>query len=351
MDAWRRNGACGACVHFQTDFGEPPTMYGHCKMYTRSGSRSSGDSTCHEFRPLEGFEEKIVLNPRTVVPESSRHRAGPVVRVTEQEVLSGATIRRRRDGEETEVGERATETTRAAVAAAFDEPSGALDPEAMEEALLDVVEAQLAIRDTSLAKDFAGAVLVLKPADSELKPHEVEVDVFFHKVVMVRDRIRVFEQKINAHDALTDLEKVEMQAHVTRVYGALTSFNTLFERVASGWRARRSTRRALEELLRRFAPRQPIELAPKWVGGVVTVRPGPGSDPDEAPLEFSLELIFDRICRLKLRFEKLEHAMRAQPKLGADDKAALADYIAKCYGTLTTFNVLFRHPEDKFSSK
>jgi hypothetical protein len=61
VDEWRRNGTCGACQHLQTDFGEHPTMYGHCKMYPRSGSRSSSDATCHEFKPLEGFAERIVL--------------------------------------------------------------------------------------------------------------------------------------------------------------------------------------------------------------------------------------------------------------------------------------------------
>ncbi|MEA1785278.1 hypothetical protein U1E44_04175 [Arenibacter sp. GZD96] len=82
---------------------------------------------------------------------------------------------------------------------------------------------------TPIADKWKGGSLVLKPGNANLTDKEIPIDTFFHKIVMVRDRIRVMEQKINSSSALDDQDKIELQQYITRIYGSLTTFNVLFK--------------------------------------------------------------------------------------------------------------------------
>ena len=95
------------------------------------------------------------------------------------------------------------------------------------EELVSLLQEALGVADVPLASRWAGGKLMITPG-REGQSKELSVDVLFHKVVMIRDRLRALEQKVNAHPKLTDAEKVELQQYVTRSYGSLTSFNFLF---------------------------------------------------------------------------------------------------------------------------
>lgn len=80
----------------------------------------------------------------------------------------------------------------------------------------------------SIADKWKGGKLILKPGDTDLQGKELPIDTFFHKITMVRDRLRVMEQKINSSN-LDEQEKIDLQQYITRSYGSLTSFNVLFK--------------------------------------------------------------------------------------------------------------------------
>lgn len=81
----------------------------------------------------------------------------------------------------------------------------------------------------SISDKWKNGTLILQPQNKELQAKEIPIETFFHKIVMVRDRLRVMEQKINASENLGETEKIDIQQYITRIYGSLTTFNVLFK--------------------------------------------------------------------------------------------------------------------------
>ncbi len=168
---------------------------GSCRLQPHRGLFPPTAPLCNAFSPRGEVTARAPEPPQRHRP---RLNVGPQVR------------RARPDSELEEVIDLEGETmTRAELMELFLEASG--------------------LAEVPLAGKWEGGTVRLIPADPSLQAKDVPIDALFHKVVMVRDRLRVLEQKVNGHPKLTDTEKVELQQYVTRCYGSLTTFNVLFK--------------------------------------------------------------------------------------------------------------------------
>ena len=88
---------------------------------------------------------------------------------------------------------------------------------------------ELGVRDVPIGERWQGGEVVIKPGKEGTQDKSIPIDVFFKKIVMVRDKLRVLEQKVNGNKKLSNDEKVQLQQYITACYGTLTTFNVLFK--------------------------------------------------------------------------------------------------------------------------
>jgi hypothetical protein len=103
-----------------------------------------------------------------------------------------------------------------------------MDAEEFRRVLAEVIRDELGVGDAEIAGRWEGGEMILKPGKPGLQEKRVPVESIFNKVVMIRDKLRLLEQKINSHPKLAPEEKVQLQQYITGCYGSLTTFNVLF---------------------------------------------------------------------------------------------------------------------------
>lgn len=105
-----------------------------------------------------------------------------------------------------------------------------IDVEALQGLIVQTLDKYGMLQEiVPLGDKYIGGKLIIQPANTSMQSKEIPLEAFFHKIVMLRDRLRVLEQNINSNQKLSDQEKVDMQQYITRVYGSLTTFNILFK--------------------------------------------------------------------------------------------------------------------------
>jgi hypothetical protein len=221
---------------------------------------------------------------------------------------------------------------------------GGLTPLELKATLLSTLTEVQQLQDEELGRAWIDGVMVLQPADEALKPKEIVLDQFLHKLVMIRDNLRVLEQKLNSHKLLQDSERVDLQRRVSLAHVALL-------RMATGWLPRAEATPAAQLLQALVLEAEAASLAlpvpplgDRWHGGQVVITAG------ETHVEEPVETFFRRLALLRDRLAALEALLSAHPHLAESDADQMSSYVRRSYGSLTSFNVLFSSRSDYFNS-
>jgi len=199
---------CGDCKAFYMEAqDELGTIRGLCRLRSELGEIPSGMDFCHLFRVRDSRAGKVAdvsakLQTRKAVrPRSTRDDDRPVVRrATLNSPVTGDT-----EGDIT------------------------VDRDGLKQVLRELLEEETMYGYPTLGRRWAGGELVMTPGKDDTQSKELPIETFFHKIVMVRDKLRVLEAKINGSDKLDEQDKVELQGYISKCYGSLTTFNVLFQ--------------------------------------------------------------------------------------------------------------------------
>jgi hypothetical protein len=218
---------CGSCRHFRVEYTDRLMR----TMGTCQGRPGHPTAAAHEFGCPEYHLDRQRLMPGTCVPadadmspyQREQQRRSQFV----QDARRHAPPTRSRPTRDRDDDAPAAKLREIPLDFTTDEGE-TMDRDALKSILSEVLDEALGLSDVPMHPRYRGGTVIVRPANPELASKELDVDVLFRKVVSIRDKLRVLEQKVNASN-LDGQEKVQLQTYVTGCYGSLTSFNFLFK--------------------------------------------------------------------------------------------------------------------------
>ena len=226
---------CGTCAVYRVIETERGLLLGTCRIRTDRGEFPCTAPICEAYVPRAGapdakgrqVDAPVALQ---IAKKAPRPRLEPERRAKVPDGPGGAGFARdgRKPKADAPIG--GAGFARGGREPKADAPIGVVEMnrEELKALIREAMDEERGGAIAPLAPRWEGGVAVLKPGDPALQPKELPLESLFHKVVMIRDRLRVLEQKVNAHPKLSDAEKVDLQAYITGCYGSLTTFNVLF---------------------------------------------------------------------------------------------------------------------------
>ena len=301
---------------------------GECRFFRVGETRGlSTHGTCRLGKVMGVFSDELRACP-------SFSRKGEVVTVPED---PRRTPSRRRTTSTSSASFRVGPVAASTLHAAFAE----LEPEALKAALRALIERASLLEPTAIGQAWTDGVLSLDPANSSLQSKEIPLDQLFNKLLMIREQLRVLEQKLNGCDGLQKSERLDLHRRLSLVRRALLN-------LANGWLKPASEIAALDALTRESITAQlalPFpNLGQKWLGGQATFRR------EDQTIAEPIEHFFLRVVVLRDRLSAFEAELEARPSIPRADGSAMTAHLRRCHGSLTTFNALFAERSDYFSS-